>query len=178
VRTRGLSDRSACRRNEHACVGDRDRATTAALGPGLTARARRVIPTPFGSCPGTRLSPRRKRTPSARESVGASAARQASLRFERNAPGFRILRVLGGNMTVLDLQRPIQGRSGASHERLPAGVRPEYGVASNIEPTPYEVVRWFGDATQPLPSLGGQTTIATDRQHRRVLLFGSAWELQ
>ena len=38
--------------------------------------------------------------------------------------------------------------------------------------------RWVADPDQPLPLLGGATTSAVDRQHRRVLLFANDWEVQ
>src|SRR5262249_15013838 len=57
-------------------------------------------------------------------------------------------------------------------------LRTEYGVEAQIEPAAYSVARWVADPAQRLPSLGGQTVMATDRQERRVVLFGSEWELQ
>jgi peptide chain release factor 3 len=76
-------------------------------------------------------------------------------------------------------REPIVGVVGAlQFDVITSRMRTEYGVAVDVEPTPYAVARWLADPAQQLPSLGGQTTIATDRQHRRVLLFGSEWELQ
>ena len=57
-------------------------------------------------------------------------------------------------------------------------LRTEYGVDVAIEPAPYTTVRWLADPAQAIPSLGGQTAAAVDRQERRVLLFASEWELQ
>ncbi len=39
------------------------------------------------------------------------------------------------------------------------------------------VARWVADPAQPLPLLTGHITPAQDRQERRILLFGSQWEL-
>ncbi|HET9833036.1 MAG TPA: EF-Tu/IF-2/RF-3 family GTPase, partial [Vicinamibacterales bacterium] len=76
-------------------------------------------------------------------------------------------------------REPIVGVVGAlQFDVITSRMRTEYGVAVEVEATPYSVARWLADPAQQLPPLGGQTAIATDRQHRRVLLFGSEWELQ
>ena len=57
-------------------------------------------------------------------------------------------------------------------------LRSEYGVEVDIEPAGYTVARWLGGPDGPTPAVGGQSAVAMDRQERRVLLFGSDWELQ
>ena len=76
-------------------------------------------------------------------------------------------------------REPIVGVVGAlQFDVITSRLRTEYGVTAGVEPTPYAVARWLADPTRPLPSLGGQTIAAVDRRDRRVLLFGSEWELQ
>ena len=53
-----------------------------------------------------------------------------------------------------------------------------YSVEVEIEPPRYTAASWLADPAQAMPSLGGQTALAADRQERRVLLFASEWELQ
>ena len=75
-------------------------------------------------------------------------------------------------------REPIVGVVGAlQFEVIVSRLQTEYGVATQIEPTPYSVARWIGDALVRIPPLGGQTIAAHDRQSRRVLLFASHWEL-
>ena len=57
-------------------------------------------------------------------------------------------------------------------------LRTEYGVSVEIEPAGYAVARWLGGPVGRMPALGAQSAVAADRQERRVLLFGSEWELQ
>jgi peptide chain release factor 3 len=76
-------------------------------------------------------------------------------------------------------REPIVGVVGAlQFDVITSRLRSEYGVAVEIEPAEYTVARWLANATGPKPSLGGQGVVAVDRQNRRVLLFGSEWELQ
>jgi peptide chain release factor 3 len=76
-------------------------------------------------------------------------------------------------------REPIVGVVGAlQFDVIASRLRSEYGVAVEIEPAEYTVARWLANASVPKPSLGGQGVVAVDRQNRRVLLFGSAWELQ
>src|SRR5262249_52009778 len=76
-------------------------------------------------------------------------------------------------------REPIVGVVGAlQFDVIVSRLRTEYGVETQIEPATYSVARWVADPAERLPSLGGQTVVATDRQERRVLLFGSEWELQ
>jgi peptide chain release factor 3 len=76
-------------------------------------------------------------------------------------------------------REPIVGVVGAlQFDVITSRLRTEYGVLAEVEATPYAAARWLADPARPLPTLGGQTAVAADRRHRRVLLFGSEWELQ
>jgi peptide chain release factor 3 len=76
-------------------------------------------------------------------------------------------------------REPIVGVVGAlQFDVITSRLHGEYGVAVEIEPAEYTVARWLANPTGPKPSLGGQGVVAVDRQNRRVLLFGSEWELQ
>jgi peptide chain release factor 3 len=76
-------------------------------------------------------------------------------------------------------REPIVGVVGAlQFDVITSRLRTEYGVAAEIEPAGYAVARWLGGPARPNPSLGAQSAVAVDRQERRVLLFGSEWELQ
>ena len=76
-------------------------------------------------------------------------------------------------------REPIVGVVGAlQFDVIVSRLRTEYGVEVQIDPASYAVARWVADPAQAIPSLGGQTVVATDREERRVLLFGSEWELQ
>ena len=76
-------------------------------------------------------------------------------------------------------REPIVGVVGAlQFDVITSRLRTEYGVAVEIEPAGYAVARWLGGAAGPTPAVGGQSAVAMDRQERRVLLFGSEWELQ
>ena len=76
-------------------------------------------------------------------------------------------------------REPIVGVVGAlQYDVIASRLRTEYGVAAEIQPAGYTAARWLGNPTAPTPSPGGQTVVATDRQGRRVLLFGSQWELE
>ena len=76
-------------------------------------------------------------------------------------------------------REPIVGVVGAlQFDVITSRLRTEYGVLADVDAVPYAAARWLGDPARPLPTLGGQTAVATDRRHRRVLLFGSEWELQ
>jgi len=76
-------------------------------------------------------------------------------------------------------REPIVGVVGAlQFDVITSRLRTEYNVEVQVEPATYTAARWLADPTQTLPSLGGQTALAVDRQERRVLLFGSDWEVQ
>jgi len=75
-------------------------------------------------------------------------------------------------------REPIVGVVGAlQYDVIASRLRTEYGVAVEIEPAGYSVARWLGNPAEPTPSPGGQSVFAVDRQERRVILFGSEWEL-
>jgi peptide chain release factor 3 len=76
-------------------------------------------------------------------------------------------------------REPIVGVVGAlQFDVITSRLRSEYGVEAEVEPAGYALARWLGDPGQPMPAVGGQSAVAMDRQERRVLLFGSEWELQ
>jgi peptide chain release factor 3 len=76
-------------------------------------------------------------------------------------------------------REPIVGVVGAlQFDVITSRLRSEYGVEVEIEPAGYAVARWLGDPAGAAPQLGGHSVVALDRQERRVLLFGSEWELQ
>jgi peptide chain release factor 3 len=76
-------------------------------------------------------------------------------------------------------REPIVGVVGAlQFDVITSRLRTEYGVAVEIEPAGFAVARWLDGPAGPAPSLGAQSAVALDRQERRVLLFGSEWELQ
>jgi peptide chain release factor 3 len=77
-----------------------------------------------------------------------------------------------------DRRAPILGVVGALQlEVITSRLRTEYGVTADIDPATFTVARWVADPSRSLPLLTGQITPAQDRQERRVLLFGSQWEL-
>jgi peptide chain release factor 3 len=74
-------------------------------------------------------------------------------------------------------RQPVVGVVGALQlDVIVSRLRTEYGVAIEIEPAPYTTARWLVDTTLSTP-IGGATTVAIDREERRVLLFESEWEL-
>ena len=76
-------------------------------------------------------------------------------------------------------REPIVGVVGAlQFDVIASRLRTEYGVEAQVEPASYALARWIADPAVAVPSLGGQTAVAVDRQERRVLLFASDWELQ
>jgi peptide chain release factor 3 len=76
-------------------------------------------------------------------------------------------------------REPIVGVVGAlQYDVIASRLRTEYGVSVEIQPAGYTAARWLGDPTARTPSPGGQSAVAVDRQERRVLLFGSEWDLQ
>jgi len=76
-------------------------------------------------------------------------------------------------------REPIVGVVGAlQFDVITSRLRTEYGVAAEIEPAGYSVARWLEGPARPTPSLGAGSAVAMDRRERRVLLFGSEWELQ
>jgi peptide chain release factor 3 len=77
-------------------------------------------------------------------------------------------------------REPIVGVVGAlQFDVIASRLRSEYGVEVQIDSTNYTYARWLapGAALPPL-AVGEQSAVAVDRQERRVLLFGSEWELQ
>jgi peptide chain release factor 3 len=75
-------------------------------------------------------------------------------------------------------REPIVGVVGAlQFDVIASRLRSEYNVAVEIEPAQYTAARWLADPAALTPAPGGQGAIAVDRQERRVLLFGSEWEL-
>jgi peptide chain release factor 3 len=77
-----------------------------------------------------------------------------------------------------DRRSPILGVVGALQlEVIVSRLRSEYGVEADIDAAQYAAARWVADPARPLPLLTGHITPALDRQERRVLLFGSQWEL-
>jgi peptide chain release factor 3 len=77
-------------------------------------------------------------------------------------------------------REPILGVVGAlQFDVIASRLRSEYGVEVQIDSTNYTYARWLapGAALPPL-AVGEQSAVAVDRQERRVLLFGSEWELQ
>jgi peptide chain release factor 3 len=75
-------------------------------------------------------------------------------------------------------REPIVGVVGAlQFDVIVSRMDTEYGVAVEVEPAPYAAARWL-EGNEPTPSLASGSVVATDRRHRRVLLFGSEWELQ
>jgi peptide chain release factor 3 len=76
-------------------------------------------------------------------------------------------------------REPIVGVVGAlQFDVIASRLRTEYNVEVQVEPATYTAARWLANPAQSLPPLGGQTALAVDRQERRVLLFGSEWEVQ
>jgi peptide chain release factor 3 len=80
---------------------------------------------------------------------------------------------------VANLRRePIVGVVGALQiDVIASRLRSEYGVDAHMEPAGYAAARWLADPSQVIPPLGGGSAVAQDRKGRRVLLFGSAWEV-
>lgn len=76
-------------------------------------------------------------------------------------------------------REPLVGVVGAlQFDVIASRLRTEYGVEAQVEATPYAAARWLADQAQKMPVLGGNTVLASDRLGRRVLLFGSQWELE
>ena len=76
-------------------------------------------------------------------------------------------------------REPIVGVVGAlQFDVIVSRLRSEYGVEAEIDRTGYTAARWIGAHTGPTPSPPAQSTVVEDRQGRRVVLFGSPWELQ
>ena len=76
-------------------------------------------------------------------------------------------------------REPIVGVVGAlQYDVIASRLRTEYNVLVDIEPAGYSLARWLGNTPGPVPSPGGQSVVAVDRQERRVFLFASEWELQ
>jgi peptide chain release factor 3 len=80
---------------------------------------------------------------------------------------------------VSNLRRePIVGVVGALQlDVIASRLRSEYGVEAEMETATFAAARWLADPAQPVPPLGGGSASAVDRKDRKVLLFGSAWEL-
>ena len=76
-------------------------------------------------------------------------------------------------------REPIVGVVGAlQFDVVVSRLRTEYGVEAEIEPVGYTDARWVGTHTGPVPSPGGQSVEAVDRQGRPVFLFASRWALE
>jgi peptide chain release factor 3 len=76
-------------------------------------------------------------------------------------------------------REPIVGVVGAlQFDVIVSRLHNEYGVEAKVEPASYVLARWVADPAAALPSLAGQVAASVDRRERRVLLFGSEWELQ
>src|SRR5439155_26993959 len=70
--------------------------------------------------------------------------------------------------TAGGLREPIVGVVGAlQFDVITSRLRTEYGVDADIEPASYSAARWVADPDRKLPSIGGQSTVAVDRQERR-----------
>jgi peptide chain release factor 3 len=81
--------------------------------------------------------------------------------------------------TSANRREPIVGVVGAlQFDVIASRLKSEYGVTAELDPAVFTVARWVADPAQKIPPLGGQTTLASDRLERRVLLFASEWELQ
>ncbi len=62
-------------------------------------------------------------------------------------------------------REPIVGVVGAlQFDVITSRLQTEYNVSVEIEPAVYTVARWVADPLQTIPSLGGQTALAADRQ--------------
>ena len=73
---------------------------------------------------------------------------------------------------------PIVGVVGALQlDVIAHRLRSEYGVEAYMEPAGYAAARWLANPEQTIPPLGGGSAVAQDRKERKVLLFGSAWEV-
>ena len=76
-------------------------------------------------------------------------------------------------------REPVVGVVGAlQYDVITSRLRVEYGVEVEIAPAGYTAARWPANPAADIPMPGGQSAVATDRQQRRVLLFGSEWDLQ
>ena len=76
-------------------------------------------------------------------------------------------------------REPIVGVVGAlQFDVIKSRLATEYGVEIVVDPSTFTAARWVADPDKPLPLLGGATTAAVDRQHRKVLLFANEWEVQ
>src|SRR3954471_15655370 len=76
-------------------------------------------------------------------------------------------------------REPLVGVVGAlQFDVIASRLRSEYGVDVQIDPASYTAARWLADPARPIPSLGAESALAVDREERRVILFGSDWELQ
>jgi peptide chain release factor 3 len=73
---------------------------------------------------------------------------------------------------------PIVGVVGALQlDVIAHRLRSEYGVEAYMEPAGFVAARWLANPEQTIPPLGGGSAVAQDRTDRKVLLFGSAWEV-
>ena len=76
-------------------------------------------------------------------------------------------------------REPIVGVVGAlQFDVITSRLSTEYNVEVQVDPATYTAARWLADPTKVLPPLGGGTTLAVDRQERRVLLFATQWEIR
>jgi peptide chain release factor 3 len=109
-------------------------------------------------------------------------ARLQDTRYKQFDEGLRQLEE-EGLMQVFFLttgrREPIIGVVGAlQFDVIASRLRSEYGVEAEVEPSSFVAARWLADPNVKLPPLGGANAVGVDRQERRVILFGSAWELQ
>lgn len=76
-------------------------------------------------------------------------------------------------------REPIVGVVGAlQFDVIASRLKNEYGAEVQVESSTYTAARWLADQKLSTANLGGQHTLAVDRQERRVLLFASPWDLQ
>ncbi len=76
-------------------------------------------------------------------------------------------------------REPIVGVVGAlQFDVIVSRLRTEYNVEASVDPSPYTAARWPADPTTPLPNPGGKSQIAEDSRGRRMLLFGSQFDLE
>jgi peptide chain release factor 3 len=76
-------------------------------------------------------------------------------------------------------REPIVGVVGAlQFDVIVSRLRTEYNVEVSVDPSPHTAARWPADPTGPLPTPGGKSQIAEDSRGRRMLLFGSQFDLE
>jgi peptide chain release factor 3 len=76
-------------------------------------------------------------------------------------------------------REPIVGVVGAlQFDVIVSRLRTEYNVEASVDPSPHTAARWPAGPTGPLPTPGGKSQIAEDSRGRRMLLFGSQFDLE